>query len=88
MDCNSPTWRFSFGSTPDPLRDARMVSTRIWQRSLASTSPVDSDQQPIKTRITSRTGCLNRIVFTFHIRIFVVPEDGLSRFGGFKNHNR
>ena len=88
MDCNSPTYRFSCPSTPEPLREARMVSTLMRQRSLAHRVAGAVVKTANKTATISKPGNLNRIVFTFHVRIFVVPEDGLSRFGGFKNHNR
>lgn len=65
-----------------------MVSTLMRQLSLAQSVAGAVVKAANKTVIISKPGNLHRIVFTFHVRIFVVPEDGLSRFGGFKNHNR
>lgn len=65
-----------------------MVDTLIRQLSLANVVTGLPCQAITVTAHTNQQKDLNRIVLTFHVWIFIVPEDGFSCFGGFENHNR
>ncbi len=65
-----------------------MVSTLMRQLSLASDGEGTAIRAGVNSATISIASDLNRVGFTFHVRVFVVPENRLSRFGSFKNHNR